>query len=545
MQVALLRSSPKIAFVACGSNLISPDGVDLGDIYRCHPITTGPKAWKALLAFNFITTPAVLAWRDRILAAGGFDEGLKIGEDQDLWIRLSQAGELGYVRRSLVRVHARHNSLSAEKKTDPMTYTLPMIRRHVAAARGRLSLIESRWIMGKRLGLLGRVAYAHGDYRNGFRLIGRSITLGYRPMEQSLLHGVGVAPGRVAEAAPEDRQAMVSLRARAKELAYRSGALAAWHARRNAKTLTVVMFHRVLPEPEMTASGADPLYTVTPRFLAECVTFLRKHYAIVRLDDVLNARNGSAPLPDNAVLITFDDGWRDNLRYASPALAEIPWTIFVSTDALSDPECWWQEVLLWSLRAGVATEEQLWRLAGGEPAFNGIDVSHALLMHLAALPANVRDDFLAPYRTMLREKTAGQMMLAPADLAILMRNGASIGVHGASHLPMSRLSPGDAEKELRSARDLVMAWTSSKNAPSMSFPHGSYSAPVVGAARAAGYPLMFTSDPVLNASNDGWLGGDLLGRIPIDLHDVADANGKLDPSRLATWLFLRDIRRPG
>jgi len=338
---------------------------------------------------------------------------------------------------------------------------------------------------------------------------------------------------------------MVGLRPGLKKLAYRSGALAAYHARRNAKTLTVAMFHRVMPEPELTASGADPLYTVTPQFLADCVTFLRKHYAIVRLDDVLNARNGSAPLPNNAMLITFDDGWWDNLRYAAPTLGDVPWTIFVSTDALSDPECWWQEVLLWSLRAGAATEEQLWRLAGGASAFNGIDVPHALLTHFANLPANARDDLLAPYRTMLRGRSAEPMMLAPADLATLASNGANIGAHGASHLPISSLSASAAESDLRRARDLTMAWTRSKNTPAMSFPHGRYSAPVVETARALGYPLMFTSDPVLNACNDGWLGGDLLGRIPVDLQDVADANGKLDPSRLATWLFLRDIRRPG
>lgn len=336
---------------------------------------------------------------------------------------------------------------------------------------------------------------------------------------------------------------MVGLRARVKGLAYRSGALAAYHARRNAKTLTVVMFHRVLPQEEMTASGADPLYTVTPQFLTDCVTFLRKHYAIVRMDDVLNARNGAAPLPDNAMLITFDDGWRDNLIYASPALADVPWTIFVSADALSDPACWWQEVLLWSLRTGAATKEQLWQLSGGEPAFNGIDVSHALLAHFANLPADARDDLLAPYRAMLRAEEP--MMLAPADLATLTSTGATIGAHGASHLPISSLSASDAESDLRRARDLTMAWTHSKNAPTMSFPHGRYSAPVVETARTLGYPLMFTSDPILNASHDGWLGADLLGRIPIDLHDVADADGRLDPSRLAAWLFLRDIRRLG
>ena len=338
---------------------------------------------------------------------------------------------------------------------------------------------------------------------------------------------------------------MVTLRARAKNLAYRSGALGAYHARRNARTLTVLMFHRVLPKSEVTATGADPLYTVTPQFLADCIAFLKKHYAIVGLEDLLKARNGSAPLPDNAALITFDDGWRDNLSYASPVLENLPWTIFVSTDALLNPDCWWQEVLLWSLRSGTATEQQLWRLSGGEPQRNGGNVSHALLMRFAALPADVRDDLLAPYRTMLREKAVQKMMLAPADLAVLKRCGVSIGAHGASHLPMSLLSDGDAESDLCRARDLVIAWTDSQDAPTMSFPHGQYSAAVLRTARMLGYPLMFTSDPVLNACTGGWLGSDVLGRIPVDLHDVAGDSGRLDEAKLAAWLFLRQIRQPG
>src|SRR5262245_38025042 len=41
---------------------------------------------------------------------------------------------------------------------------------------------------------------------------------------------------------------LVSGRALAKSLLYRSRALGAWHACRNANALTVVMFHRVLPD---------------------------------------------------------------------------------------------------------------------------------------------------------------------------------------------------------------------------------------------------------------------------------------------------------
>jgi glycosyltransferase involved in cell wall biosynthesis len=193
MQAALLTSQPSAAFVACGSNLISPDGTDLGDIYRDHPIITGAHAWKALLAYNFTTTPAVMVWRNRLLDAGCFRENLKIGEDQDLWIRLALMGELAYVRRSLVRVHARHNSLSSEVKSDPMTYTLPMIERHVAALRDRLTDEEVRQIMGKRLGLVGRVAYSRGDFGNGLGLIVKSIRLGYQPAA-SFYHLASASP---------------------------------------------------------------------------------------------------------------------------------------------------------------------------------------------------------------------------------------------------------------------------------------------------------------------------------------------------------------
>jgi glycosyltransferase involved in cell wall biosynthesis len=181
-QVEVLNSSPRVSFVACAANLIARNGVDLGDLYRGHPVVTGPESWRALLAYNFVATPTVLVWKRHITAVGGFDEGLKIGEDQDLWIRLALAGDLGYVPQSLVRVYTRENSLSAQEFSDQLTYTLPMIERHISALRGRLSNAEIQHIMGKRLGLVGRIAYLRGDYRNGLRLIGRSMKLGYQPL---------------------------------------------------------------------------------------------------------------------------------------------------------------------------------------------------------------------------------------------------------------------------------------------------------------------------------------------------------------------------
>ncbi len=182
-QMPLLESNARVTFVSCCSNLFAPDGRDLGDTYRGHRPTTGIEAWKALLDTNFVATPTVVARREKLLSLGNFDRSLKIGEDQDMWIRLALAGELGFVHESLVRVHQRVKSLSNWELGDQLRYTLPMIERHVAALADRLTHGEVRAIRGERIGRMGRVAYATDQRFTGLKMILQSMLLGNKPLE--------------------------------------------------------------------------------------------------------------------------------------------------------------------------------------------------------------------------------------------------------------------------------------------------------------------------------------------------------------------------
>ena len=194
LQLEMLTSDRRLAFVACAARSISTEGNDLGDTYGLRRISTGSEAWKALLACNFVATPAVVAWRRHVVAAGGFDEALKIGEDQDLWIRLALAGSLGYVPESLVRVHLRADSLSSWMLDDLLAYTMPMIERHLSQQRLRLTPSDVRRIRGERLNRFGRVAYVRGDVVRGAHLIARSMMLGYQPIESTLYLLRGAPP---------------------------------------------------------------------------------------------------------------------------------------------------------------------------------------------------------------------------------------------------------------------------------------------------------------------------------------------------------------
>ena len=192
-QVALFATDERITLVSCAANVISSSGRDLGDIYGGHRPTTGPDAWKALLATNFIATPTVLARRRQLLEAGSFDPRLKIGEDQDMWIRLAMRGNVAYISEVLVLVHIREKSLSNTRFEDQLQYTLPMIRRHIANAGDRLDKQADRKIMGERLHRLGRGACNSGLYWQGLRMMAQSMAYGHRPL-QGVMFLITAAP---------------------------------------------------------------------------------------------------------------------------------------------------------------------------------------------------------------------------------------------------------------------------------------------------------------------------------------------------------------
>jgi peptidoglycan/xylan/chitin deacetylase (PgdA/CDA1 family) len=335
----------------------------------------------------------------------------------------------------------------------------------------------------------------------------------------------------------------MNLRTAAKTCAYGSGAMNAFHRVRHGECLTVLMFHRVLPDRERDRLGGDPLYTISPELLGEVVTFLKRNYTLVGADDVLKSLRRQKPLPRRPALITFDDGWRDNLEWAQPVLGEIPWILFVATDALQGSEFWWQEVIHWALRTGRTSYRELWDGASTDQTETGgarddQDLLALLLRYARLDPERLRRE-LGPLEDELRSKRSPRQMLSVGELADLRAKGVDIGSHGASHLPLSYLEcPG---QDLRRSKE----WLGSlSNVPVMSFPHGRYNKAAVTSARDAGYDAVFTSDATLNPCPDGWLQASIIGRVSFASHAIRRPSGRLAPERLAAQLYLRRICNP-
>jgi peptidoglycan/xylan/chitin deacetylase (PgdA/CDA1 family) len=82
----------------------------------------------------------------------------------------------------------------------------------------------------------------------------------------------------------------------------------------DGRTLRVLMYHKVNDVPGNRMSMPVSLFDEQMAQLREL------GYTVVDLDAVIAHYVGHAPLPEGAVLITFDDGYRDNLENAAPVL---------------------------------------------------------------------------------------------------------------------------------------------------------------------------------------------------------------------------------
>lgn len=124
-------------------------------------------------------------------------------------------------------------------------------------------------------------------------------------------------------------------------------------AAREGDTLRVLMYHKVTDRrPNSIAVG-------TAAF-AEQQGFLQEYYKVVSLDAVRSWLSEGTPLPPRAVLLTFDDGYFDNLenaypilhRYSHPAVLFVPTSFVGSAEPLphdrglpvSNPTVTWSEL---------------------------------------------------------------------------------------------------------------------------------------------------------------------------------------------------------
>jgi peptidoglycan/xylan/chitin deacetylase (PgdA/CDA1 family) len=112
----------------------------------------------------------------------------------------------------------------------------------------------------------------------------------------------------------------------------------------------VLMYHRVSPLTVVEEKNelVRDLTVLPEDFEAQVAHLRREGYALLSVYDVQKALLENEPLPERAVAITLDDGYRDNFEHAFPILQRhgASATIFLVKDTVDSPRhLTWEQIL--------------------------------------------------------------------------------------------------------------------------------------------------------------------------------------------------------
>lgn len=202
--------------------------------------------------------------------------------------------------------------------------------------------------------------------------------------------------------------------------------------KKNVK-VPILLYHHITDEA---FSGGNEISLISPYDFRLHMTAIKVHFTPISLRhyyDYVKCTDGSVSIPDNPIIVTFDDGYLSNYEIAFPILKElnIPATIFVVTDTVGE-------------------------MAGG----GVVNYSH------------------------FTWEQAKEM----EDSGLI-----EIHSHTASHAALAELDYSTLITELRKSK-YVIEKNLAKECDMIAFPYGSYNDTVKAAAKSAGYNLQALVD---------------------------------------------------
>ena len=270
----------------------------------------------------------------------------------------------------------------------------------------------------------------------------------------------------------------------------------------------ILMYHRVADE------RFDPWgNAVSPAHFKEHLEVLiRTRRPLVLTDFVRNIVAGT--LPANAVALTFDDGYADNLIAGKPRLAaaSVPATVFLATGYLGGVgEFWWDELarlilrgtgprnlemvilgetMRFNLEDESAAAEAVWRAWLEPPRTARQEAYLAIWRALRTLEVPEREKAMAGLRKVFADcpKAAGLgRPMTPEEVRMLVNDRLiDIGPHTVTHPALTELDPLTRRREIAASKRACEA-LSGAPVQAFAYPFGSLDADVQTAVSDAGF----------------------------------------------------------
>ena len=261
--------------------------------------------------------------------------------------------------------------------------------------------------------------------------------------------------------------------------------------------VAILLYHQVSPED-------NPLVTsnVTPEDFEKEVAFLHKVADIMPLDVLAEKLRRGQPIPARTVCITFDDGFKDNYKYAYPILRKYstPATIFLTTGYIESSDTFWDTKVRFAI---LNTNIERFTIDGlghyyMQSTSDRFQVINSIVANLCDLP-NIEKDILL--RKLLEELQVeipigfgDDISLTWREILEMSNNGVSFGAHTVTHPILTNVSLEEAKNEITISKKVI---EENLRIPCtlFAYPSGRFSKEIVRIVREAGFTCAVTTIP--------------------------------------------------
>lgn len=250
------------------------------------------------------------------------------------------------------------------------------------------------------------------------------------------------------------------------------------------------------------------------------IEYLKQNYTVITMEELNCACNNQYKLPQQAVLLTFDDGYLDHYTSVFPILKaeNLQGSFFISGKTLKEHvlldvnkihyilAATQIDVLLPSVLKSMdyyrgseyeyPDNDTLFNEYASGNRFDSKETIFVKRMLQTVLPEKVRskicDDLFKKYVGISEDKLAGELYLTSDQIRLMKQEGMYIGLHGYNHYWLGRLSEVEMQKDIRQALDVMSEYIDADNWV-MNYPYGSYNEALLQYITSAGCKLGLTT----------------------------------------------------
>jgi peptidoglycan/xylan/chitin deacetylase (PgdA/CDA1 family) len=212
--------------------------------------------------------------------------------------------------------------------------------------------------------------------------------------------------------------------------------------------ITILNYHRVTKKP-----ARFDEYSINSAEFDWQMRLLSKVFNVISIEQAASFLEGGE-IPRRAVVMTFDDGYLDNLTQALPILKKynVPATIYVAGDAIKTGRIWNEEVCHVVMQSN-ANELDCSELGLGLLPVKTEQEKKQTIEQLIVLLKNQRTEKRNAYLTLLynisNTNEVARYMLSENDLRILAKEPIiTIGCHTMNHPMLSYISTDAAKADI-------------------------------------------------------------------------------------------------